>query len=611
MQVGPYTVVEELGAGGMGRVRLARDVAGRLVVLKNAIHDSADDDERLRDEARVGLRLRHNNIVETIDCFTHEGRPILVTGYVGGATLLQLRAQGPLSPVAVCAIGRQLASALDAIHTCTDDAGRVLGVLHRDVTGGNAIVDDAGCVRLIDLGIARSFESRAMRTQTGMLRGTLRYLAPELFDGGQQSAQSDLWALGVVLWEALVGRPAVLGSEVIAMARVCSGNVMALEPGEAPDPMVHKAIARLLRKHPADRPRRARDAAALFAMMERQLKGDAAVDLGAAVRRALHARGAVKNTRASVGLCDDTPSAQPTTTPWPAASTSTSSSTLSSSMAPSMAPSMLEAETTLTPSRPGPEQATAFDTPVTPAKSLLDFAAQLTHMERSLNAMWGQSETHTQEAVRQMPVVKGEALDSAPAPRRRMIADACEETDVLAVGGDLDDFFGVVDDRGPVVDDGSTAAYAPPMAPRPGEQEVSFDAAARSRIPTPLIKHQAPPPGSVSGLGGFPSAMPLPPHTPVHMPSAFERGALDAVEADHPHLLATNDDVTAPTGALRVLNDDAEVVPAPRRRAATIALVTVLFLLCVAVLAVPVLLKLGVIEVADLAVLGALVGLSR
>lgn len=141
-------------------------------------------------------------------------------------------------------IGRQIADALDTIHECTDEQGKRLGVLHRDVTAGNLTVDVDGCARLIDLGIARSRESRAMRTETGMLRGTLRYLAPELFDAGQQSAQSDLWALGVVLWEALVGRPAVTGSDIVAMGRICTGLLMALEPGESsPEPRVQRAIA--------------------------------------------------------------------------------------------------------------------------------------------------------------------------------------------------------------------------------------------------------------------------------------------------------------------------------------------------------------------------------
>lgn len=106
------------------------------------------------------------------------------------------------------------------------------------------IVDVDGCARLVDLGIARSRESRAMRTETGMLRGTIRYLAPELFDAGQQSAQSDLWALGVVLWAALVGRPAVTGFDIVAMGRICTGSLMALEPGESsPEPRVQRAIA--------------------------------------------------------------------------------------------------------------------------------------------------------------------------------------------------------------------------------------------------------------------------------------------------------------------------------------------------------------------------------
>ena len=277
MKVGPYEIKHELGAGGMGRVRLARAVDGRLVVLKNCLRDDDDDDDRLRDEARVGLRLRHPGVVETVGLLEvpderGKVRPVLVTAFVDGVSLLELRKTRPLSPALVCRLGRQLAAALDAIHGIVDDEGRPLGVLHRDVTAANCLLGDDGDARLIDFGIARSRESRALRTQTGLVRGTLRYLAPEIFAGTGYSVQSDLWSLGVVLFEALVGRAAVTGNDVAAMGRICVGNLMELYPGETPDPRVLRALSQLLQKKPADRPRSARDAAAIFAMHEKALE---------------------------------------------------------------------------------------------------------------------------------------------------------------------------------------------------------------------------------------------------------------------------------------------------------------------------------------------------
>jgi serine/threonine protein kinase len=273
---GKYEVVGDLSSGGMGRLTLARTPTGTLVVIKQA-HDRADD-ERLRDEARVGMRLMHPHVVETLDLIELSGRPALVTAYVSGASLFDLRKQGPLAPAVVCRLGRQISEALDAIHHAVDDAGRPLGMLHRDVTASNVMLGHDGKARLIDLGIARSRESRAERTDTGSVRGTLRYLAPELFGDGEHSAQTDLWSLGMVLWEALRGREALKGATAAAIHTIISGNVMMLEQGEIVDGRMQRAIAQLLKTKPEDRPRRARDGAALFAMLEKQMNVEVDVE---------------------------------------------------------------------------------------------------------------------------------------------------------------------------------------------------------------------------------------------------------------------------------------------------------------------------------------------
>ncbi|HEY4223943.1 MAG TPA: serine/threonine-protein kinase [Myxococcota bacterium] len=267
---GKYDVVGDLSSGGMGKLSLARSVSsGAFVVVKQA--HSREDDERLRDEARVGLRLLHPHIVETLDLIEIDGRPGLVTAYVSGASLFDLRKHGPLAPAVVCRLGRQISEALDAIHNAVDDMGRPLGMLHRDVTASNVMLGHDGKARLIDLGIARSRESRAERTDTGSVRGTLRYLAPELFGDGEHSAQTDLWSLGIVLWEAIRGREALKGATAAAIHTIISGKVMQLEHGEIVDGRMQRALAQLLKVKPDDRPRRARDAAALFAMLEKQM----------------------------------------------------------------------------------------------------------------------------------------------------------------------------------------------------------------------------------------------------------------------------------------------------------------------------------------------------
>jgi serine/threonine protein kinase len=501
MRIGRYTVLEELGAGGMGRVRLARAPDGRRVVLKTVLSGDRDDDERLRDEARVGLRLAHPHIVETVDCFEHEGRPVLATVYVPGATVLELRHKGPVSAAAVARMGRQIADALAAIHECSDEHGRPLGVLHRDVTGGNVLVDEVGDARLIDLGIARSRDSRALRTETGMLRGTLRYLAPELFDVGVHSVQSDLWALGVVLWEALLGRPAVQGSDAVAVGRICVGDVMALDEGEQPDPRLVRAIARLLQRRPGDRPRRARDVAALFAMVQRELADDGRVALAHSVAIAL-GTGPV-DARAACGLqADEQPLASQPTERHP--------------------PSSREATTTAfhlpptLPGRPAPAVRTGdvVTTPTTPTQGLLDYAARLTSMERSLSRAWATSEQHSREALRGLKVVTGRLLEdtapSSPAPS----APALPTQQVMKSSA-------------PPANLPLTTSPAPTPAPA-AVRWAPPPVTAPGLAPTGLWQKPLPDAGMFADPSGFPAPMTLPPHTPVHIPPELQLSAVPA-----------------------------------------------------------------------------------
>jgi serine/threonine protein kinase len=498
MRIGRYTVLEELGAGGMGRVRLAAAPDGRRVVLKTVLSGDPDDDERLRDEARVGLRLAHPHIVETVDCFEHEGRPVLATVYVPGATVLELRQRGPLPAAAVARMGRQIADALAAIHECSDEHGRPLGVLHRDVTGGNVLVDGAGDARLIDLGIARSRDSRALRTETGMLRGTLRYLAPELFDVGVHSVQSDLWALGVVLWEALLGRPAVQGSDAVAVGRICVGDVMALEEGERPDPRLVRAIARLLQRRPGDRPRRARDTAALFAMVQRELADDGKDALARSVDAAL-GTGPI-DVRAACGLqIDDQPLAsQPTDRHQPSSREAT---TTAFALPPTV------------PGRPASASATGdvVSTPTTPTQGLLDYAARLTSMERSLSRAWATSEQHSRESLRGLEVITGRLLEdtapSSPSP------PALPTQQVLS----------------PTTSQPATLPLTTSPVPTPAPEALRFrppPVSAPGLAPTGLWQKPIPDAGH-----GFPAPMTLPPLTPVAFPvgSSLPSPSLQAV----------------------------------------------------------------------------------
>lgn len=241
-----YEIIRQLAVGGMGVVSLARDSAGKLVVLKRPIGRSPSDKKRLVDEATIGLRLVHPAIVRTIELFRDQDQPVLVLEYVQGLTLAELRSFAPLAPPLVCLIGAQLAEGIAAIHRATDDTGRPLNILHRDITPGNIILGSDGQARLIDMGIARSDENIATRTAAGDLRGTVRYLAPELFQNGTQSTGSDIWALGIVLVEAATGQPLYRGSTVEIIASILHQPPLERVPAAQLDPLLRETLEPLL-----------------------------------------------------------------------------------------------------------------------------------------------------------------------------------------------------------------------------------------------------------------------------------------------------------------------------------------------------------------------------
>jgi eukaryotic-like serine/threonine-protein kinase len=282
---GRYEIVKTLGEGGMAKIVLAKSTSGQDVVLKVPLHQNVDHYNRLRDEARVGLRLNHPAIVETLDLFELDGKPILVVEFVDGASMAQIREVGPLSPVAVARIGRQIAEALDAIHNSTDEFDRPLNMLHRDVTPGNILVTRDGDAKLIDLGISRSAETQVRNTNAGAVRGTLRYLAPELIEGKKHNAACDLWSLGVVLWEAVLGRTAISGDDKSILKSILNGKIMSFKPGEAVAKPLQNAMGALLARS-EERLQKARAAANVFGRLEEAF-GDGQEAAAVAVERAI------------------------------------------------------------------------------------------------------------------------------------------------------------------------------------------------------------------------------------------------------------------------------------------------------------------------------------
>lgn len=205
--IGRYRLGEEIGRGAMGAVyrahdpQLARDVAVKLISLVTAAGDGGPEEASARfvREARVAARLQHPNVVAIYD-FGQQGDELyLVMELVAGETLAQRLARGAFPDVATAlAIAAETAEALAAAHRA--------GVIHRDVKPGNLLLPTAGGVKVSDFGVAKAVGESTELTRTGMMVGSPAYMAPEQVQGMDLDGRSDLFSLGVVLYEMLLRR---------------------------------------------------------------------------------------------------------------------------------------------------------------------------------------------------------------------------------------------------------------------------------------------------------------------------------------------------------------------------------------------------------------------
>ena len=201
---GRYRLGSIIGRGGGAEVFRAEDLTtGRPVAVKVLRAVSPSDLQRFEQEGKTLARLDHPAIVRMCDDGDHEGVPYLVLDLVDGEPLSTRLHEGPMDEDAVARMGVVLADALAHAHD--------IGVVHRDVKPGNVLFDQDGGVHLTDFGIARLTDMTAI-TATGLVIGTAAYLAPEQVKGDGASPASDIYALGLVLLEALTGERAYDGS---------------------------------------------------------------------------------------------------------------------------------------------------------------------------------------------------------------------------------------------------------------------------------------------------------------------------------------------------------------------------------------------------------------
>jgi len=264
---GKYELVELAGTGGMAEVfrGIAHGAAGfrRTVAIKRVLEQFGQNPEFVSmfvEEARVGSDLMHPNIVQIHDFdLDGSGRYFLVMEWVEGLNLAEYKHvhqihRRPTPWPLVTAAGIEVLKALSAAHERTDSHGRAIPVFHRDVTPSNILLGRNGIVKLTDFGLARAMD-RARMTQPHILKGKLSYVAPEMVEGKDPSAASDVFSVGVVLWETLTGEKLFRGDSPVDVLRaVRAADVPPLDARRGDLPVdLPQVIHRALSKNPADR----------------------------------------------------------------------------------------------------------------------------------------------------------------------------------------------------------------------------------------------------------------------------------------------------------------------------------------------------------------------
>lgn len=256
-QLGGYTIRSELGRGGMATVYLAEELLSRRLVALKVLHRdltrSEDARRRFIAEMQILATLEHPNLVRCYHCNDVDGQLMMALEYVRGGTLRALLdARGRLTVAEACRITMGVLAALDAAHTHEPP------IIHRDLKPENILIGHDGAIKVADFGIAKMLGSETMTTTP---LGTLHYMSPEQLEDLPATASSDLYSLGIVLYEMLVGHRPFLGRSTMEIIRAHHGQApppFAEEIARAVPPQLISLVFALLRKHPSQRPPSAR-----------------------------------------------------------------------------------------------------------------------------------------------------------------------------------------------------------------------------------------------------------------------------------------------------------------------------------------------------------------
>src|SRR5947209_7237241 len=256
--LGSYRILEKLGAGGMGTVYLAKDARlGRRVALKLLPEHFARDEElvrRFEQEARAASVLNHPNIPTVHEIGEAEGRRFIVTEFVEGRTRRERLVEGRFPVGEALDVCAQVAGALAKAHAS--------GIVHRDIKPENVMVDEEGHVKVLDFGIAKQVAqapsvdteapttARIVNTASGVVLGTSTYMSPEQLRGQELDARTDIWSLGVLLYEVVAGRAPfeaqTYGDLIVAILHGEPPPLsdLGVEPSEEIETVVRRALAK-------------------------------------------------------------------------------------------------------------------------------------------------------------------------------------------------------------------------------------------------------------------------------------------------------------------------------------------------------------------------------
>src|SRR5262245_22033949 len=234
---GRYELVSRLGRGGMAvtyRARLLGEAGvTKPVLIKKVLPEYANDGaftSMFVSEARISATLSHGNIAQVYDFGRLDGEYFLAMEFVDGQPLHRIIKRALrfdlscIPPPLAAFIGIEMCRGLHYAHSRTDDGGKLLGIVHRDISPDTVIISYEGQVKIVDFGIAKARELRGFNTEPGVVKGKFLFFSPEQAHGEEVDARTDVWATGIVLYDMLCGQMPVQGPAYVAQPRLVKGE---------------------------------------------------------------------------------------------------------------------------------------------------------------------------------------------------------------------------------------------------------------------------------------------------------------------------------------------------------------------------------------------------